>query len=77
MTVMAKLLMLPIRAYRLLLSPWLGQRCRFHPSCSAYAMQALETHGALRGLWLSVVRITKCHPFHAGGVDPVPEPTTR
>ena len=77
MKVMATVLALPIRAYRFAISPWLGPHCRFHPSCSTYALQALETHGAWRGLWLACVRIAKCHPFHAGGVDPVPEPTTR
>jgi len=66
------LLLVPIRLYRALLSPLLPRMCRFHPSCSAYAMQALEEHGPLRGSWLAARRLTKCHPFHPGGLDPVP-----
>jgi len=65
-------LALPIRIYRALLSPLLPASCRFHPSCSAYALQALEAHGAGRGLWLTLRRLGRCHPFHAGGIDPVP-----
>jgi putative membrane protein insertion efficiency factor len=63
-----------IRAYQLLLSPLLGARCRFYPTCSAYALDAIETHGAIRGTWLALKRILKCHPWHPGGVDPVPPP---
>jgi len=62
-----------IRGYRLLLSPWLGNHCRFYPSCSSYAMTAVERHGALRGSAMSVARLLRCHPWHPGGVDPVPE----
>ena len=62
-----------IRGYRLILSPLLGRRCRFEPSCSAYAMEALDTHGALSGLWITVKRLLRCHPFCSGGWDPVPE----
>lgn len=65
-------LLVPIRLYRALLSPLLPKVCRFHPSCSAYAMQALEEHGPVRGLWLAARRLSKCHPFHPGGLDPVP-----
>jgi putative membrane protein insertion efficiency factor len=65
-------LLVPIRLYRALLSPLLPKLCRFHPSCSAYAMQALEQHGPVRGLWLAVRRLSRCHPFHPGGLDPVP-----
>jgi uncharacterized protein len=71
----ARLLMLPIRAWRLL-SVHLTPRCRFHPSCSAYALEALEQHGALRGSWLAVRRLARCHPWGGGGLDPVP-PNTR
>ena len=61
-----------IRAYQVALSPLLGQNCRFYPSCSHYAIEAIEEHGALRGAWLSVKRISRCHPWHEGGFDPVP-----
>lgn len=66
------ILLLLIRGYRYLLSPWLGSQCRFHPTCSAYAEQAISTHGSVRGIWLAAARIAKCHPWHAGGLDPVP-----
>jgi uncharacterized protein len=72
---LARLLMLPIRAWRLV-SVHLTPRCRFHPSCSAYALDALETHGALRGLGLAIRRLGRCHPWGGGGIDPVP-PNTR
>jgi len=61
-----------IRAYQVALSPLLGQNCRFYPSCSHYALEAIEAHGALRGAWLTVKRISRCHPWHEGGFDPVP-----
>lgn len=61
-----------VRGYQLVLSPYLGQRCRFHPSCSEYALEALQTHGALCGSWLALRRLSKCHPWHPGGYDPVP-----
>ena len=61
-----------IRLYRLLLSPWWGSQCRFHPTCSQFALQALERHGALKGSWLAARRVARCHPWHAGGFDPVP-----
>jgi putative membrane protein insertion efficiency factor len=66
------LLLLALRGYQLCLSPLLGANCRFHPSCSEYARQAVETHGVWRGSWLSLRRICRCHPFHPGGLDPVP-----
>jgi putative membrane protein insertion efficiency factor len=69
---MKRLLVLLLRAYQLLLSPMLGQRCRFYPSCSHYAVEAIQTHGAARGSWLTLRRLGKCHPWHAGGLDPVP-----
>jgi uncharacterized protein len=71
-SVPARLLMIPIAGYRRFVSPFLGPRCRFAPSCSAYALTALAEHGAARGLWLAVTRIARCHPFHPGGYDPVP-----
>ncbi len=71
-TVPARLLMLPITGYRRFISPLLGPRCRFAPSCSEYALSALAAHGAARGLWLAIKRIARCHPFHPGGYDPVP-----
>ena len=65
-------LVLLIRGYQLLLSPLLGPRCRFYPSCSAYALQAVQVHGALRGSWLAARRLGRCHPWNPGGVDHVP-----
>jgi uncharacterized protein len=64
-----------IRGYQLAISPLLGPRCRFYPSCSHYAREAIETHGAIRGSWLSVKRISRCHPLNEGGFDPVPKHT--
>jgi putative membrane protein insertion efficiency factor len=61
-----------IRGYQLAISPLLGPRCRFYPSCSHYAIEAIETHGALSGVWLTIKRISRCHPWHEGGFDPVP-----
>lgn len=61
-----------VRVYQLFLSPWLGNQCRFSPTCSHYAIEALRTHGALRGGWLGLKRIGRCHPWCAGGHDPVP-----
>ncbi|MDQ1709503.1 MAG: uncharacterized protein QOG49_888 [Frankiaceae bacterium] len=69
---MTPLLLLLVRAYRRGISPLLGQRCRFHPTCSAYAEAALTEYGAVRGCWLAARRLAKCHPFHAGGYDPLP-----
>ena len=71
---MTALLVWLVRGYRRALSPWIPPRCRFYPSCSAYAEEALRRHGALRGSWLTVRRLARCHPFHPGGVDQVPEP---
>ena len=69
---MKRLLLAIIRAYQFLLSPWVGSQCRFYPTCSHYAAEALQRHGALKGSWLAVRRIGKCHPWHPGGFDPVP-----
>jgi putative membrane protein insertion efficiency factor len=63
-----------IRAYQLTLSPLLGSRCRFYPSCSQYALEAVAVHGSARGLWLAVRRVARCQPWHAGGIDLVPPP---
>jgi len=72
MSAPARLLILLIAGYRKIVSPFLGARCRFYPSCSAYALEAIQTHGAGRGSWLAVRRLSRCHPFHPGGLDPVP-----
>lgn len=69
---MQKSLIFLIRFYSYLISPLLGQNCRFYPSCSIYTQEAIEKHGVAKGLWLSVRRVSRCHPFHEGGVDPVP-----
>jgi len=67
------LISLPVRAYRFFISPLLGPHCRFHPTCSSYCLQGLQQHGAMRGGYLGLKRILKCHPGYAGGIDPVPE----
>jgi uncharacterized protein len=79
MTPMQRLVRLPqrvlialVRGYRFALSPWLGSSCRFEPTCSAYALQALQVHGAAAGSCLTAARLLRCHPWCAGGVDPVP-----
>lgn len=69
---MKTILLLIIRFYRNFISPMKPPSCRFAPTCSQYSIEAIETHGALKGGWLSVKRIAKCHPFHPGGYDPVP-----
>jgi putative membrane protein insertion efficiency factor len=71
-TLLRRALVLPIRAYQLFVSPLLGPRCRFYPSCSSYAVEAITTHGALKGLYLGTRRVLRCHPWNPGGPDPVP-----
>ena len=69
---MKALVLAVLKFYRLAVSPFLGRNCRFHPSCSAYAIEAVERHGALKGGWLGLRRILRCHPWNPGGYDPVP-----
>lgn len=72
MTLLARLLSLPVRAYRLIFSPWVGHNCRYQPTCSAYALDALKTHGGIKGGWLALRRILRCNPWGGTGYDPVP-----
>ena len=69
---MKRLLLLLVQVYRCCISPLLPPSCRYYPTCSAYAMEAIERYGARRGGWLALRRILRCHPFHRGGYDPVP-----
>ena len=68
------LLIALVRFYQLFISPVMGSNCRFYPTCSGYMIEAIQTHGALKGLWLGIRRILRCHPYSDGGLDPVPEP---
>lgn len=68
-----KALLAFIRGYQLILSPWIGNQCRFYPTCSEYGREAIEVHGAFAGTWLTLKRISRCHPLCKGGFDPVPE----
>lgn len=74
---MKHLLIALIRAYQWILSPWVGHSCRFHPTCSHYAVEAIENHGAIKGSYMTVRRLLKCHPWHEGGVDLVPSVKTK
>jgi uncharacterized protein len=69
---MKRLLIVLLRTYQYAISPFLGRRCRYYPSCSEYAVEAVEKHGAIKGGWLGVKRVCRCHPWHPGGYDPVP-----
>ncbi len=73
MSPLARVLCIPIHAYRLVLSPYVGWNCRFQPSCSVYALEALRKHGGIRGSWLAIRRILRCHPLGGSGVDEVPD----
>ena len=73
---MSRLLVRLLRVYQVLVSPMFGPSCRFYPSCSNYAIEAVRLHGAARGGWLAVRRVCRCHPWNAGGNDPVPTPPT-
>lgn len=69
---MTRILLFLVKAYQYLISPMLGPSCRYTPTCSEYAVQALKKYGALKGVWLSVKRVGRCHPWHDGGYDPLP-----
>jgi uncharacterized protein len=71
-TLPQRVLILLVRGYRLILSPWLGSSCRFEPTCSVYALEALQRHGAAAGTYLATARVARCHPWCQGGFDPVP-----
>ncbi len=72
MSPLAHVFAVPVRLYRLIFSPWVGSNCRYQPTCSAYALEALEIHGGFYGSWLAAKRIARCHPFGGDGYDPVP-----
>lgn len=73
MTPLARVLALPVQGYRLIFSPWVGHNCRFHPTCSAYALEALSRHGGVRGGYLTLRRLSRCHPWGSTGIDNVPD----
>lgn len=73
MSPFARLLAFPVKSYRLIFSPWVGHNCRYHPTCSAYALEALEKHGGMKGGWLALRRILRCHPWGKSGIDNVPD----
>lgn len=74
---MAKILIILIRGYQLIISPLLGANCRFHPTCSQYMIEAVTRFGVVRGFWLGLRRLSHCHPWHEGGLDPVPQLKTK
>jgi len=73
MTILARILSLPVHLYRATFSPTVGHNCRFHPTCSAYALEALEKHGGIKGGYLTLRRILRCHPWGGSGIDNVPD----
>ncbi|MDG1117220.1 MAG: membrane protein insertion efficiency factor YidD [Flavimaricola sp.] len=73
MTPLAYILALPVKAYRIVFSPWVGHGCRYTPTCSVYALEALEKHGGIKGGWLALRRIGRCHPLGGSGIDNVPD----
>ena len=73
MTFLARIIALPVHGYRLVFSPWVGFNCRYHPTCSAYALEALARHGGMKGGWLAARRIARCHPWGGSGIDNVPD----
>jgi len=73
MSPLARLFALPVHAYRLIFSPWVGHGCRYQPTCSAYALEALEKHGGIKGSYLAAKRIARCHPLGGSGIDNVPD----
>lgn len=66
-----------VRLYQLIISPWIPSSCRYHPTCSQYSIEALKEHGAIKGIWLTIKRMGRCHPWNEGGYDPVPENRTK
>jgi putative membrane protein insertion efficiency factor len=73
MSPMARIAAAPVRAYRLVISPFIGANCRYQPTCSVYALEALERHGALKGGWMALRRMARCHPWGGSGIDNVPD----
>ena len=73
MTPLAWVFSLPFKLYRATFSPFVGHNCRFHPTCSAYALEALQKHGGIKGLWLTIKRVARCHPWGGSGIDNVPD----
>lgn len=73
-SIMKKMLIGLVRGYQMIISPFLGNNCRYSPTCSAYTIEAMEKYGPFRGIWMGLKRVGRCHPFHEGGYDPVPDP---